>query len=230
MKKIAAFTALLLAALTLILAAGCEKVATRAPLPSLPEESPSESVVPFQPDTPSTPTPVVTPTPDTPTPTPSLPTPTTPSGDETPDVPSDPTTPTPTPAPVFEPVTGVFMSDTGTSLNLEVEYTVSRGEDGVYTVSATVYLDCFSLFCSKRTNCNYLTIDGQEFVFSTDALAFDDGTGRHRTELFKKEVTYTGEQLPGEIYISASWYFHGSYSKIEIDRIAAETTLHVGIV
>ena len=223
MRKIAVYAAfLLLAALTLALAAGCAKTGTRAPLPSFPDESTSESVVPFQPDTPSEPTPVVTPDP-TPVSTPSLPdptpTPTTPLGSETPDIPSEQT---PTPAPVFEPITGVFMSDTGTSLNLEAEYTVNRSDDGTYTVSVTVYLDCFSLFCSKRTNCNYLTIDGTEFVYSTDALAFDDGTGRHRTALYSNEVTYTEEQLPDGIYISASWYFHGRYSKVEIDRIVAE--------
>ena len=167
----------------------------------------------------------------------STPEPTTPSPDPTTDpvsssVSTEPTVSTSTNAetetpPSTEPtpsvkeynLTGSFSSDTGTTLNLEIVYAVTTVEAGLHKVTVTVYLDSYSLSCNSRTNCNTITIGDNDYVFSTGAIVYNSGTGRHRTELSTAEALYTDEELPEELQIGATWLFKGTYSQVEIDTL-----------
>ncbi len=126
-------------------------------------------------------------------------------------------------------LSGIFKSDTGTGLNLAIEWSVETVSEGNYRVSATVFLESYSLICSSRTNCNSITIGEEDFVYSTDALQYDDGTGRHRTKFASAEMFYTAETLPKQLNISATWLFRGVYSKVEIHTLTASGVVDTGI-
>ncbi len=148
-----------------------------------------------------------------------------PTSPDPPDTPSDDPSPE---DPVIE-LSGTCSSNTGTQLNLVVDWKIETVSPGNYKVTVTVYLDSYSLYCSARTNCNSITVGDYDFVYSTDAIAYDDGTGKHHTQLALKEVLYTAETLPEQLEIGADWYFNGTYSRTPIGMLSASTTVKTGI-
>ncbi len=119
------------------------------------------------------------------------------------------------------------MSNTETSLNVYFDYVISETDEGKIKAEIAVYLDHYSLFCGSRTDCNSVIIGNDSFIYSTEALHFDAGTGRHHTELTKISAEYEREELQGDLKLSASWLFNGTYSKVPIGLITAETTVTI---
>ena len=164
--------------------------------------------------------PAVTPTVPTETPTTETPTTETPTT-ETPTT-ETPTTETPAPRPALA-LSGSAVSNTGKAINVYFEYGITEGEDDVFTVRVTAYLDHYSLICTKRTSGNNITIGGEVFPFSTPSYNFENV--KHRTLLAESETVFTPETLPPELTLSACWLFNGTYSGKQIGLIQAETTI-----
>ena len=120
---------------------------------------------------------------------------------------------------------GHAASDTGTALNLWLDWSIETLEDGSYKVSAVTYLDSYSLFCGKRTNSNRLVIGETPLVYSTPAMNYSADSGRHHTKFAEFSVIYTADTLPEQLTLSADWYFNGTYSGKSISTILVETVI-----
>ncbi len=173
---------------------------------------------------------------DDPSAEPTPPPPSKPDVPTEPDVPSEPDVPTEpdVPSESIEPsepenrvinASGHAASDTGTALNLWLDWSIETLEDGSYKVSAVAYLDSYSLYCGKRTNSNRLVIGETPLVYSTPALSYGADSGRHHTKFAEHAVIYGADELPAMLTLSADWFFNGTYSGIGISTITVETTI-----
>lgn len=190
--------------------------------PTISTEDPSAEPTPPPPSKPDVPT-----VPDLPTESvePSEPTePIEPSLPVEPSLPSDPIEPSEPENRVIN-ASGHAASDTGTSLNLWLDWSIETLEDGSYKVSAVSYLDSYSLFCGKRTNSNRMVIGDTPFVYSTPAMNYSADSGRHHTKFAEFSVVYEAEELPDTLTISADWLFNGTYSGKSISTIVVEAVI-----
>lgn len=175
-----------------------EQAVTEQPVAEEPE--PSQTAAPVQTAVPTA-TPQPTPTPN-PTPT-----------------------PTPTPEPEAGPAAeitakGSFSSDTGTGLNIVVDWSVQKAEEGFAVMDVILYVDSMRVNVSSIYNGAKLTINGEEFVFTTPVLKLE-GDAPLKSELCKTHVrlAYSGEAV--SVPIEAVWSFNGAYSGVELKKISA---------
>lgn len=124
------------------------------------------------------------------------------------------------PAPVTPDNTvksGSFKTDTGTNLNLLVEWNLTKDEfHSNYRLNVNVYLESYSIICGKRTGSSFLVIDGTQFAFNTDALNYPGVTEKQKIFFTNASVVYAEDELPDSVVIEALWTFNGSYSGVSI--------------
>ena len=164
-----------------------------------------ETVLPALPSpTAASPSPTTSPTPSpTPTPTP------TPSP-----------TPVPTPAP-SELGSGSFRSDTGTGLELIVEWSAQRSSGDSAVISVSLWAESYSMHCSAIPYGAALTIGGETYTFDTAAVANDE-PDIVRTELGSTSVTVQTDGDGGfDAEAGLAWRFGGSYGGEELEEITA---------
>ncbi len=112
---------------------------------------------------------------------------------------------------------GTFRTSTGVSLNLLVEWNLARDEfTGNYVLTASVYLECYSIICGKRTGSSSLTIDGNKFSFNTEALNYSGVKEKQKIFFATASVVYKPDELPETVVIEAIWAFNGKYSGVSI--------------
>lgn len=123
-----------------------------------------------------------------------------------------------TPAPVTESVTadGSFSSNTGTDLNLVIEWSRQAGGSVVFNV----YLDTYSLDISRRENGLTFTVGGVTRMYSTDAVNY---TGGDKRKLLI--CSFTADVPAGEASVIATWDYRGSYSGTDLPVIVASGTI-----
>ena len=138
-----------------------------------------------------------------------------------PDETTDKTSPGTDPSSEVRSVSGAFYSDTGTALEMELDWTVEKQEDGGCLVTAKVFLNCYSLYCAARTNCNTVTIGDTDYLYSTEKLALETKEEKNHVELCTVTHKIDAGEVPDELYIGASWLFLGKYSKVSIDTLEA---------
>lgn len=178
----------------------------------------------------STPVPYVPPTAE-PTPEP-IATPT-PTPEPTPDPTQAPTptlepTATPSPSPEAAPeddliATGSFASDTGTALNLTVEWSSHNDGNGNAVVYLTGFLDSYSLQVGSRPYGVHVSFNGDSWTFAGEAM--DVAEGPAQTLLFADVVTVP---LGSPDAMTVIYDFKGSYSGTELDTIVAEGRVNTG--
>ena len=149
-----------------------------------------------------TPQPESTPTP-TPTPTPAP-------------------TPTPTPEPTAEPTpTGVllnsgrFVSDTGTHLNITVDWAAYTSGSGTVDVELTVTLNCYAITMGRVAKSLNVMVGGQYVSLDVPAV---DYSGKEALSTPIGSHTFTLSLADGEsnsFPVAVEWQFHGSYGKDE---------------
>ena len=183
------------------------------------DAAPQESAPP--PTAPPTSAPV-TAAPETPTaapetPAPTAPPPPTPSPTEPPIETHEPiVTPSPTPM----KADGSFRSNTGTGLNLVVDWAVTGGDGESASVTFVYYAESYSFYCSPLYNSLELTANGETHAASSPNISYD-GKDQIRTQLASFTVT-----LPrGQNAVSAVWHYRGTYSKTELEDITASATI-----
>lgn len=171
---------------------------------SAPEETPAPSAEPTSTVEP-TPTPVPTPT-ATPQPVP------------TPE-------PTPTNTRVIDE-SGVFTSNTGSTLNMSVAWNVVSENDSELTLSLDVILHSYSL--NVRSHSGNIRVCGVDYPFTTDPISVTSQKKIVDTVIYSTQITVPAEL--GEtvaIPISVSWDFGGVYHDTEIPRIVTDSTLTI---
>lgn len=170
----------------------------------LPEDSttpPIEtSVVPPEetPEPTSTPTPVPRPT-STPRPTPTP-------------------TPAPTPTPVQSEASGSFRSDTGTGLNIQVDWRAYPSADAGYRLDVDVSVLSYSFYTDALFDSIELDVGGSKAYQSSPKVSYD-GKELAVTPLATYS-TYTNA-VSCTVPITATWNYKGSYSGVELERISA---------
>lgn len=242
MKKFTAFAVCVFLILGCLLLPSCtpKKTGTKdqqnsTPSPSQPDQQTSGAVesekVPSAPqqsssDTPAPSSPAVEPSESDPV-TPSEP-PVTPTPPESPTVPSESEPSESIPDGPIHPTinaAGHAVSDTGTALNLWLDWSIETLEDGSYKVHADIYLDSYSISCRPRDNLSRLSIGDTDFIYSTPKLSYEKDSGRHHTHFTSADVTYKAGELPQTLEIEASWFFNGTYSGVEISTIIVSASI-----
>jgi len=126
--------------------------------------------------------------------------------------------------PVDPVKTGSFKTDTGTKLNLLVEWSLTQDEQTRhYYLTANVYLESYSIVCGKRTNLSHIVIDGNEFKFNTEALDYTGVKEKQKIFFATATVIYEEDQLPETVGMEALWVFNGSYSGVSIPVLHAQS-------
>lgn len=147
-------------------------------------------------------------------------------------------TPTPEPEPTATPEpephgtrtlnqSGSFKSDTGTKLNLIVDYAVTSKDDSTLSVKVNVYVESYSLEIGSRSG-NTIFVNGQGYGFVSNPINHTDNNKTQKTLI--TTVTIDVPAAIGEtvnIPISVDWNYRGSYSGQEIEHILAEGTVTV---
>lgn len=120
---------------------------------------------------------------------------------------------------------GWFRSDTGTGLNLRLDWDVVQPDGAAAAeVSVTAVLQHYSLQVGARTVT--LSIGGTDFTCQAAAIHTDDNTVLQEEKLATNSAAFSraaGETI--EVPISASWAFNGTYAGKKIETISAAQTL-----
>lgn len=119
--------------------------------------------------------------------------------------------------------TGRILSDTGTKLNLFLEWDAARRSDGTALLTVRVGLEYYSLSVGARSGeyCGVLTVNGNSRTFETPAISND--TNKPHTTVFAEEqfvfpLSGSGAQ---SFPVAAEWYYNGSYHGVRIVTIRA---------
>lgn len=170
----------------------------------------------------STPAPTETPAP-TPTPTP-----TTPPATDPPATPQPTPTPTPeptdTPAPTATPSYGAeisrgsFSSDTGTSMNMNVEWVAYDNGSGNAVIAVTGTVSSYSLQLMGLYDAATIEMAGYSTTCDTRSIYINEDTARVTSPLFHTTLTVplgTCDDL------TVSWRYGGTYSGVSLPTVDA---------
>ena len=132
---------------------------------------------------------------------------------------TDPSTPS-TPAPGDYAFERSFSSDTGTRLNIHVVCQGTALSDGTVRVTASLYLDYYSLGLGGRNGCR-LTLGDKTATFSSPAISEEENHAHSQLIGQVETVCKYGETLS----LYARFPFRGTYSDVEIENMEINETL-----
>ena len=113
--------------------------------------------------------------------------------------------------PVNASGSGTFSSDTGTNLNLIVDWYLDGG-----TLTLNTYIESYGISASERYEGLYVTIDGETEIYSTDALEVTS------EDLTSEPLRSVSVDWPGGAHdVEVSWRFFGTYNGQELEYITA---------
>ncbi|MBE6575246.1 MAG: hypothetical protein E7654_03120 [Ruminococcaceae bacterium] len=122
---------------------------------------------------------------------------------------------------------GKFSSETGSNLEIHIDWSVISSTDTTATIRAEAYLTHYSIWVSARNN-GTLKIGNSSQTFSTEAITYD-GKAKQFQPLATAIVDVPlREDGTATVEISASWPFWGSYSGIKIDHLTCGGKVTVG--
>lgn len=115
-----------------------------------------------------------------------------------------------------------LRSDTGTQLNMILEYDVAKNQNGSYTVDATLKLESYSLNVTSRGNSNYLKIGDENYYFATEAINY---SGAEKTTFTLSSHRFTVSGAEKEVPVYAIWYFNGTYNDAPLAAVVIDGTI-----
>ena len=140
-----------------------------------------------------------------------------------------PETTTPAPTTTIPPISasGKISSETGSNLEIHLEWAVIGQTDRAVTVRAEAYITHYEIWVSARHG-GKLIIGNSSQSFSTEAITYD---GKK-----KQTVTLTTATVDipldangtAAVDISVSWPFIGTYSGIKIDNLTCGGKIYIG--
>lgn len=130
-------------------------------------------------------------------------------------------TPTPTPTPAVSASSGSFRSDTGTGLNIVVDWTLTPGASGA-TLAFTVSTESYSLYNNGAWHALSVQVGGSTYEFDTEAISCD-GPGLETNELSTGTIQLSSSDIPAAVTVN--WHFQGSYGGTELETISASGTV-----
>lgn len=126
------------------------------------------------------------------------------------------TEPPSTEPPVQTEHSGSFYSNTGTGVNLQVDWKTYRASDGRDMVRFTVSLNTYSLYVGERKNGLTIRMGDEKITLDTASISLPGGT-KTTVTLGQCEMELKDESVNVEV----SWAFRGSYSNVHMERITA---------
>ena len=118
--------------------------------------------------------------------------------------------------------TGEFTSDTGTALNLVVQWAANENDDN-YDVTLRFYVDSYSIWVGDRDS-NVLKVKTssgtKEYTFKTKELNREDNK-QERVLVGEKTITLSADELASGAKVKATWNYRGSYSGTDLSEITA---------
>lgn len=118
--------------------------------------------------------------------------------------------------------TGEFASDTGTALNLVVQWAANEDDDN-YNVTLRFYVDSYSIWVGDRDS-NVLKVKTssgtKEYTFKTKELNREDNK-QERVLVGEKTITLSADELASGAKVKATWNYRGSYSGTDLSEITA---------
>lgn len=136
-------------------------------------------------------------------------------------IPTPTPAPTPTPTPAVNASSGSFRSDTGTGLNIVVDWTLTPGANGA-TLSFKVSTESYSLYNNEAWHGLSVTIGGQTWEFDTKAIEYE-GPGLGTNELAEGSVELSTSSIPATATVN--WHFQGSYGGTDLESVTATGTI-----
>ena len=118
--------------------------------------------------------------------------------------------------------TGEFTSDTGTALNLVVQWAANEDDDN-YNVTLRFYVDSYSIWGGDRDS-NALKVKTssgtKEYTFKTKELNREENK-QERVLVGEKTITLSADELASGAKVKATWNYRGSYSGTDLSEITA---------
>ena len=135
-------------------------------------------------------------------------------------------TPEPTPAPTPEPTPapadaeGSFSSNSGTGLNLRVDWHSYTAADGTRKLKADVSIVSYSIFCSAQYKSITLKIGGNSWSADNPGVSYDG-----KDQIITPVASFTVDIPAGGTAATVEWYYGGTYSGKSLDVITASGTV-----
>ena len=144
--------------------------------------------------------------------------------------PSAQPTSTPEPTPVGSTRTisesGSFSSNTGTKLNMQVNWSVTSANDKELTLQLDLVLYSYTLSVGPHNG--VVSVNGADYSFTSPGVSYKSEQYMNAAPLTSITVTVPAEL--GEavsIPVEASWDFYGTYGGKDISRITAADTITI---
>lgn len=116
---------------------------------------------------------------------------------------------------------GRFASDTGTGLELLVDWTTYTDDNGTDMVRFDVSIESYSIYVGSRVNGLVITLGGETKKLNTGELIYESGP--KKTFLLG---SCTMELPSATAQAEVSWDFFGSYKNTPMNQITASGEIH----
>ncbi|MBR6709550.1 MAG: hypothetical protein IKL84_07725 [Clostridia bacterium] len=122
---------------------------------------------------------------------------------------------------------GHFSSDTGSNLEIHIDWSVLAVTEDTVTIRAETYITCYSISVSARQG-GILRIGNASQNFSTAEIYQEKDV--KQIVPFASAIVDVPRNLTGitTVDVSASWPFIGTYSGVKIDRLTCEGIIMLG--
>lgn len=177
---------------------------------------------------------------ETPAPTPEItmtPTPTTPPATQAPATATPKPTPSPTPDPTATPAptalpsygtylnSGSFSSDTGTKLNMQIEWIAYDNGNGNTVLAVTGSVSSYSLYLASIYDGATIRLGDYSTTITTRAINQDDNSGPSTNPIFLTTLTVP-KGTEGDMTVV--WRYGGTYSGVSLPTIEASGYVSAG--
>lgn len=112
-----------------------------------------------------------------------------------------------------------FRSDTGTGLNIRVDWSVVKDVTGEKTLEVQVSSLSYSLSSIEMPSGVEITVNGAVYHGKSAAVNYSG-----RSQIASPLASFSIPNLSGTVQLSVVWHFNGSYSGVALGDIRASGT------
>lgn len=120
---------------------------------------------------------------------------------------------------------GYVMSNSGTKLNILLNWKAVNGEkEGTADITVTVFLECYSIFVGERDD-GEIRIGDKQINYSSPQLEIP---GAGFNEIDFGTYTFTVDKSSGDttsLPLYASWHFRGTYAGLSVDWVTVNSDI-----
>ncbi len=117
---------------------------------------------------------------------------------------------------------GSFQSNTGTPLNIQVNWRAVSGGAAGKTLEVDVSAVSYKLYTSADYNGVQLTVNGAVYSSGSQAIEYG-GSGVATSPL----ASFSVPNVSGSVQLSVVWHFNGSYSGVSLQDVRAAAAVYI---